>query len=217
MRSLFDSLRKINIIREILRYSIGFLFIILGIILGYFIKPYWIIIGIFLCMLQSIIILSTMVRKNKKWDMLINNTFNEYIPGLINDKSSESLDYAYRLFDIENITNSIEILLNHKFKSNGINVLCATIKCRFNGNLSSGFMRLYVFESGKMIDLNEINSKNLNGFRYEYKDGNVFLISVVDKEYSLYPKYYSTYDGWVMSIKDEMIFIDSLTKKMEEL
>ena len=217
MRSLLDSLRKINIIREVLRYLMPILFIILGIILGYFVKPYWLIICIFLCMLQSIIILSTMVKKNKKWEMLINNTFDEYIPGIVKDKSDNGLGKAYKLFDVYNIANSFEVLLNHKMISNKINVSCATAKCKFNGNFADSFIRLYVFESPNKINLNEINNKNLNGFRYEYKDGNLYIISIVEKEYSLYPKYYATYDGWVMSIKDEMIFIDSLTKKMEEI
>ncbi len=218
MEELFYKLKKINILRDVLVIILGILFFSLGIILSIYINSIFLVIGISLCMLESVIILSTKIKKNNSKDILINTAFKENLPYLDVISNSGRLSIAYSLFDLSNISYKYETLLSFKGKKDDVVVSFSSSVCRFNGDGNDYYVRLYTFENQNLefsnVDL--IKNKCLLNYRFEVIGNRIYIISIAKgargKVLSMYPKYFKKYEQWILRIKDEDLFINEVIK-----
>lgn len=219
MKELFDRVKAHSIAKTILRYALGVLFIILGIVLGYLYGVLWLLVGIVLCMAESVILILATIKRNSNKERLINETYSKYMPEFKPVTRSTGISNAFKILDLNQIAYSFETSLTYRGVVGETEISHASIKCRVNGcGLDDYFIRIYAFKFKKPIeaDLNTLKNKYLINYRFETDGNKLHLVTIArggrGRLLSMNPVYFKNYEQWILRIEDENIFIHDICK-----
>ncbi len=219
MEKIFNYLKQTSIAASVLRFGLGILFFLLGLLLAYLMDPIFFIIGVLLCMIESVVIIALIIRKSKRRTKLLNNTLNTYLEGYSKIENAKILSKAYKMFNYESYVLSKELFYNLYKKYDDVEVFTSNFKLYIKGNVLNPFyMRLYVFrfDSFVNVDLSKIKSSNFRNYRYEIIDKTLYITTIAKGAYgkvlSLEPTNYRTYNEWITRIEVENNFILSVIK-----
>ena len=145
LEKTFYHIKTTTITSKIFRIGLGILFMILGIVLAFY-NSLFLIIEIFLCMLESVIILSVEnYRKREKYNFET-EVFESLMPNFNRIENSYDLTKAYKLFGYDKSISSKQICYNFNGIIDDTNVSFSIIKCKLTKNLFDNFcVKLYSF------------------------------------------------------------------------
>lgn len=214
MEKIFNYLKQTSIAASVLRFGLGILFFLLGLLLAFLVDPIFFIIGILLAMIESVVIITLITRKSKRRNILLQDTLNTYLPGFEKIKNSTILSKAYKIFDYASYVLSKEVFYNIYKSLPLCDIYTSNFKLYIKGDHYNAFyMRLYVFKFNDKInvDLSKIKMSNFRNYRYEIVDDFLFITTISKGAYgkvlSLEPTNYKNYSEWCKRVEVENDFI----------
>lgn len=219
LEKTFYHIKTTTITSKIFRIGLGILFMILGIVLAFY-NSLFLIIAIFLCMLESVIILSVEnYRKREKYNFET-EVFESLMPNFNRIENSYDLTKAYKLFGYDKSISSKQICYNFNGIIDDTNVSFSIIKCKLTKNLFDNFcVKLYSFEFENInsVDLSKIKSSALRNYRYEIRGNKLYLATISKNAYAkvllLNPCNYKNYEEFTKRILIEKSLLEDIVKK----
>lgn len=221
LEKVFNYIKNTNIAAKVLRFGLGVLLMVLGILLSFiYDNPTWIVIAISLCMAESVLIISLTIRKSHSRERLEQSLLQRYFGGFKRISDSSDISFAYKILGYKEILLSREAYYTIVGQINGIDVASAKFKCVIKPHLfKTYYLNIYTFNymDKEIADLNEIKSPVLKNYRYEVRDNKLYIATISSgKDLSLEPTNYKCFKDWKNAIKAERAFLDIVCNKMEE-
>lgn len=217
MDKLFNKIKATNIIKVVIRVLFGFLFIIIGLILAYIYKNnLFLVIGIVLCMLISVMILASSFGKDKKLENLNNDSIQNTMPYMMALSNDKAVTELYKVFNYKDYGNVIEVRNSMQGNLYGVKIDSVSIIYRLNNSFKNKYIRLYklsILEDAS-LNLRSIKSEIFNNYRYEIIGDNLYISTIniksLGRKSTFNPIYFKSYEDYLNRYKEE----DKLIKEL---